>query len=195
VAALVLASASPRRRDLLQAAGLAFTVEPSDADETAPPGRTPEQVAEALAERKARSVAARRAGQACLVIGADTVVAVDGPAGPELLGKPADAAEARAMLARLSGTRHRVVTGVAVVRVADGVARVAHERTWVVMRPITEAEREAYAASGEWRDKAGGYAIQETADAFVTALEEGGFDNVVGLPVGLTRRLLAELGA
>ena len=107
------------------------------------------------------------------------------------MGKPADALEAREMLTRLSGTRHAVVTGVCVVRGADGEVFQGSERTWVVMREITPAEVEAYVASGEWEDKAGGYAIQETADAFVEALEGGGFDNVVGLPVGLTRELLS----
>ena len=94
------------------------------------------------------------------------------------------------MLERLSASRHRVVTGVAVVRARDGRAEAAFERTWVSMRALTDPEVEDYVASGEWRDKAGGYAIQETADRFVTGLEEGGFDNVVGLPVGLTLELL-----
>jgi septum formation protein len=97
------------------------------------------------------------------------------------------------MLRALSDTRHRVVTGVCVVRCRDGARCEAFERTWVVMRSITPAEIEAYVACGEWRDKAGGYAIQEHADAFVVSLEEGGFDNVVGLPVVLTLGLLARL--
>ena len=194
--AVVLASDSPRRRALLASAGLEFTVEAPAVDETPPPGQSPEQTAEILAERKARSVAARHRGEDCLVVGADTIVALEIGAGGacELLGKPADAAEARSMLERLSGSRHRVVTGVAVVRATDGALGRAHERTWVTMRALSPGEVRAYVASGEWRDKAGGYAIQETADAFVTGLEEGGFDNVVGLPVALTRRLLEELG-
>lgn len=96
------------------------------------------------------------------------------------------------MLRALSGTRHAVVTGVCVVRTPGQLALCEAERTWVTMRAITPAEIEAYVASGEWRDKAGGYAIQESADRFVTALEGGGFDNVVGLPVGLALRLLAR---
>jgi septum formation protein len=128
-------------------------------------------------------------------VGADTVVAV----GDLLLGKPAGPREAEAMLARLSGTRHRVVTGVCVVRCADAACggsgeEAAAETTWVTMRAITAAERADYVASGEWRDKAGGYAIQESADRFVTGLEGGGFDNVVGLPTGLTLALLARAG-
>src|SRR5207244_1499971 len=106
------------------------------------------------------------------------------------LGKPADEAQARAMLAQLSGSRHQVITGVCVTRSGDLGLHEGFERTWVTMRAIASSEIDAYVASGEWRDKAGGYAIQETADAFVSALEGGGFDNVVGLPVALTLRLL-----
>lgn len=169
---------------------MAFEVEASDVDESLAPGVGPERGAEELAERKARAIAARHAGHDVLVVGADTIVAVGAGDGARMLGKPADAADARAMLETLSGSRHRVVTGVCVVRALDGRALVEFERTWVSMRAITPAEVDAYVASGEWRGKAGGYAIQENADAFVTRLEEGGFDNVVGLPVELTRRIL-----
>jgi len=196
VAALLLASASPRRRDLLTAAGLRFRIEVSDADETLTGDLAPEEAARSLAERKTSAVAARHAGEDILVIGADTVVALDdagAPAGARLLGKPADEVEARAMLEALSGSRHRVITGVCVERCRDGERRSGFERTWVAMRPILQGEVQAYVASGEWRDKAGGYAIQENADAFVTSLEEGGFDNVVGLPVALAMALIAEL--
>ena len=191
---VVLASASPRRRDLLSAAGLDFEVEVAGVDEDLAGDETAEEAATLVAERKARAVAAARAGEDALVLGADTVVALTEDGRDRLLGKPADEAEARAMLESLSGSRHRVVTGVAAVRTRDGAVRSAFERTWVTMRPLTPDEVAAYVASGEWRDKAGGYAIQENADAFVTQLEEGGFDNVVGLPVELTRRLLGELG-
>lgn len=191
---VVLASASPRRRDLLAAAGLDFEVRVAGVDEDLAGGETAEEAAQLLAERKARAVAADLEGQEALVLGADTVVALSTPGGDRLLGKPADEVEARSMLEALSGSRHRVVTGVAVIRARDGALRGAYERTWVTMRPLTPAEVGAYVASGEWRDKAGGYAIQENADAFVTSLEEGGFDNVVGLPVSLAQGLLAELG-
>jgi septum formation protein len=186
---LVLASASPRRRDLLRDAGLIFEVEPADVDETLAPGTEPERGACELARAKARHVAARQ-GPDAWVIGADTVVAV----GSELLGKPASAGEAEAMLRKLSDTRHRVVTGVCVVRCADAHEWTEPETTFVTMRAIQADERAAYVASGEWRDKAGGYAIQETADRFVTALEGGGFDNVVGLPTRRTLALLARAG-
>lgn len=194
---LVLASASPRRRELLARAGLRFRVEPADVDESLEPGVDPVEAARALAERKARRVAARHPG-GVLVLGADTVVALPrrGRAvGHVLLGKPASSQEAAEMLRALSGTRHAVVTGVCVVRTSDGRVFRGHERTLVTMRALAPEEVDAYVASDEWRDKAGGYAIQETADRFVTALEGGGFDNVVGLPVPLALALLREAGA
>jgi septum formation protein len=197
VAELVLASASPRRRALLAAAGLVFAVEPTDVDETVTGAPEPEEAARDVARRKALCALARHRGERAWIIAADTVVALrpggEG-AGWRLLGKPADEAEARAMLASLSGTRHRVVTAVAVVRCRDGVLAESAETTVVAMRPIAPQEVADYAASGEWRDKAGGYALQETANRFVTGLEGGGFDNVVGLPVELTLALLAQLG-
>jgi septum formation protein len=192
--ALVLASASPRRRELLARAGLTFRVEPADVDESLEPGFEPEEAARVLAERKARRVAARHPHGA-FVLGADTVVALARGRSHELLGKPDSPADAARMLRSLSGTRHAVITGVCVVRTDDGRLFRGHERTLVRMRTITPAEIAAYVESGEWRDKAGGYAIQETADRFVTALEGGGFDNVVGLPVDLTVALLREAGA
>ncbi len=184
---ILLASASPRRRELLAATGLAFEVRATDAPEDVPPGIEPEAAAVLLAERKARA-AARTAD---FVLAADTIVAVGG----ELLGKPDGPADARRMLGRLSGTRHKVITGVCALRTDDGRTESAFERTFVTMRAIAPEEIEAYVASNEWEGKAGGYAIQETADRFVTRLEEGGFDNVVGLPVGLALELLGRLGA
>ena len=208
----MLASASPRRRELLRAAGLEPTVRASAVSEDLPAGIEPVRAALLLAERKARAVAGELAAEGrggtegrggaelpagAFVIGADTIVAIETPGEPggeRLLGKPADEAEAAAMLRLLSGSRHRVVTGVAVVA-PGGELLAGSETTWVTMRPLSAAEVTAYVASGEWRDKAGGYAIQESADAFVTRLEEGGFDNVVGLPVGLTLALLRRAGA
>lgn len=195
-ARLILASASPRRRALLEEAGLSFEVEPSCAPEEYSSEWTPEEVAVQLAERKARAVAERHPGERSWVLAADTVVALEVQGRVRLLEKPRDEAEAREMLELLSGSRHRVVTGVAVHPCAGGGrACAAFERTWVRMRPIAPAEIDAYVRSGEWRDKAGGYAIQENADAFVLELSEGGFDNVVGLPVALALRLLGESGA
>jgi septum formation protein len=188
---LVLASASPRRRELLERAGLQFTVEVSAVDEQLHPRTPPEEAALELAERKARAVASKLAARDLLVLAADTIVAV----ADVQLAKAADEREAAQMLRTLSGTRHRVITGVCALRTKDLALARGFERTFVTMRAIPEAEIAAYVASGEWQDKAGAYAIQETADRFVTQLEEGGFDNVVGLPVELSLRLLAELDA
>ena len=196
-ARIVLASASPRRRELLARAGLVFEVDPADVDESLSGDPEPLAAARALAERKARAVALRQSAPA-FVIGADTVVALS-PARPgarrELRGAPGSRAEATAMLRALSGTRHAVVTGVCVVRTPGATALVDAERTWVRMRAIAPQEIADYVASGEWRDKAGGYAIQENAERFVTELEGGGFDNVVGLPVARTLALLRAAGA
>jgi septum formation protein len=190
---LILASASPRRRELLAAAGYDFEIEPAGIDEDALDATDPLETARELARRKAVSVAGRHRGESVWVLGADTVVAVEAQGTWHLLGKPEDAGEAARFLERLSGSRHQVVTGIC-VHAPHGESLVEVERTWVTMRPIAPEERAAYVASGEWRGKAGGYAIQENADAFVTRLEEGGFDNVVGLPVARVGRLLARAG-
>jgi septum formation protein len=192
---IILASASPRRAELLAAAGVPFTVVPADIDETLRAGTQPEEGARSLAERKARAVADRLKQSAAFVLGADTIVSIDLPDGPRLLGKPENEFQARQMLRWLSGSRHRVITGVCAVRARDGVSVSGLERTFVTMRAIRAEEVDAYVASGEWRDKAGGYAIQESADRFVTGLEEGGLDNVVGLPVKLALELLGRIGA
>jgi len=194
---IVLASASPRRRRLLEEAGLRFRIEPAGVDESLPAAVDPEHAARSLAERKARAVGEAYRATPVLAIGSDTIVAVPVAtpgAAPRILGKPEDPAEARAMLASLSGTTHAVWTGVCVYDAARDRAEVDAECTRVTMRALAAGEIDAYVASGEWRDKAGGYAIQESADAFVTALEGGGFDNVVGLPVARTMALLARAG-
>jgi septum formation protein len=162
--AVVLASASSRRDHLLRQAGLVFEVVPADVDESLEEDLEPEVAAERLAARKAEAVAARIGPADRWVLGADTVVAVDSEEGTLLLGKPNGAAEARTMLARLSGTTHRVATGVCVVDARSGRRRCAVEVTRVTMRTLSTEEIAAYVASGEWEDKAGGYAIQERAD-------------------------------
>ena len=191
---LVLASASPRRRELLNRAGVAFEVQPTGADEGLTGKPLPEAAAQELALRKARWLAPRYADRDALLLGSDTIVALGDTGAGRLLGKPEGEEEALEFLSQLSGSTHRVVTGVAVVRTTDGAQRVACETTRVTMRELSMAERKAYVATGEWRDKAGGYAIQESADQFVTELAGGGFDNVVGLPVRLALRLIEELG-
>jgi septum formation protein len=200
-ARIILASASPRRRELLRAAGLDFEVRAGSIAEDLPAGISPEEGSTLLALRKARAATAALqaadpiGSSEAIVLAADTIVAIESAGGPVLLGQPADADEARAMLRQLSGSRHKVVTGVCALRARDAETVQGCERTFVTMRVITPAEIEGYVASREWDGKAGGYAIQETADRFVTRLEEGGFDNVVGLPVGLALELLARLGA
>ncbi len=186
---LILASSSPRRHALLRDAGVGFDVVPPPIDEPNLPSATtaPAAVAESLAYFKARSVA--EVHPFSCVLGADTVCASNSG---RILGKPADAADARAMLRSLSGTRHSVITGVALL--SPDARSIRSAVTHVTMRRMSEAELEAYVASGEWAGKAGAYAIQETADRYVERLE-GAFDNVVGLPVGLVRRMLEELDA
>jgi septum formation protein len=186
VAVVVLASASPRRRELLARIVADFRVVPSAIEETLDSGPY-ERAVTALAARKARAVAARL--HAGLVLGADTLVVVDGDA----LGKPEDAAAARAMLRRLRGRDHRVVTGVAVVDAESGRGREAVATSLVLMADYPESLIDGYVASGAPFDKAGGYAIQDLEGALVVGLV-GSYTNVVGLPLGLTRRLLAEAG-
>ncbi len=183
---LVLASASPRRSSLLESRGYRFTVRPSEVDETPPAGLTPPAIAETLALRKLRVVVPSVASG--VVIAADTIVVARG----DLLGKPLDAADAQRMLRTLSGTTHDVITGVALGWAPRGHEIVASKTTRVTMRVLTDAEIEGYIASGEPFGKAGSYAIQETGDRFVTAID-GPFDNVVGFPLDLFERLLAAL--
>ncbi|TAK75547.1 MAG: septum formation protein Maf [Dehalococcoidia bacterium] len=183
---VVLASASPRRRALVAALGVPFEADPADVDE-ASDERDPVRLAEALALSKARAVAARRPGD--VVIGSDTVVALEG----RLLGKPGDAAEARAMLHALRGRAHEVVTGVAVVVAGRHVEAVSHQRTAVVMRAYTDAECEEFIARGEPFDKAGGYAIQDAVFRPVARID-GCECGVIGLPLWTLRQCLAEAG-
>lgn len=180
---LVLASASPRRAELLAAAGLDFEVETADVDEAPRPGEPPGDYVRRLAETKARSIAAGRPD--CLVLGADTTVVVDG----EILGKPEGPADARAMLLRLQGRAHQVLTGVALV--CGAWARVEVATTDVWLAPMSDRDIDHYVASGEPLDKAGAYGIQGRASRFVTRID-GSYSNVVGLPVALVHRLLKE---
>lgn len=186
---LILASASPRRKDILAQAGLSFRIIESDVDErvAAVAGLPPAELACRLALLKAEAVA-RRAGTG-VVLGADTLVVADG----RILGKPRDEADARDMLRRLAGRTHSVITGVAVVDAASGRTRVSSEETLVTMRPLDEGEILAYVATGEPGDKAGAYAIQGRGAVLVTRVN-GCFYNVVGLPLAKTVLLLREFG-
>jgi septum formation protein len=180
----VLASASPRRRALLEAAGVAVDVDPVDVDEARLDGESPAQYVERLAREKA-AAGARRHPDA-LVLGADTTVTLDG----DVLGKPVDAAEAAGMLRRLSSRTHEVLTGIAIAWRGAIASHV--ERTAVAMAPLSEADIAWYVASGEPLDKAGAYAIQGLASRFIPRID-GSYTNVVGLPVtavlGLASRL------
>ena len=181
---LILASASPRRRELLRAAGFDFEVRPSGIEEKRRAGESGEEFALRAAREKALEVAAS-APPETLVLGADTVVIVDG----EVLGKPAGPDDAARMLRLLSGVTHRVVTGVCLVRAPDRIETLRPSVTLVTFRRLGEQEISEYVSSGEPLDKAGAYGIQGLASKFVTRIE-GCYFNVVGLPVALVYELL-----
>jgi septum formation protein len=182
---LVLASRSPRRTELLLELGIPFEVRPVDIDETVDPALAKGRAVEDLARRKAFATP-RKSGE--WVIAADTLVYL----GEKPLGKPTDREDARRMLQGLSGSRHAVISGVALIG-AGGRMVLGHEVTEVVMRPLSASEIDRYVESGECDDKAGAYAIQETGDRFIAALG-GSWSNVVGLPMGLLVDLLRILG-
>ncbi len=184
---LVLASASPRRLDMLARIGVVpGCVDPAEINEDARPGELPQMNVTRLAREKAVAVAARHAGH--VVLAADTVVA----AGRRILPKAETAETGRHCLALLSGRRHHVLTAVAVIDAA-GKVRERLSDTIVMFKPLTTAEIEAYLAGGEWQGKAGGYAIQGRAEAFVRALS-GSHSGVVGLPLYEARNLLIASG-
>jgi nucleoside triphosphate pyrophosphatase len=182
---LVLASSSPRRREILETLGLVFEIRASDVDESLAWGESPFDAAERLAREKARRVSASEAG--AVVVAADTIVVLEG----RPLGKPADREDAARMLRELRGRRHEVVTGLAVAR--DAALRSGRDVTGVVFAPMTEEEIRLYAASGEPDDKAGAYALQGIGGLFIERIE-GSPSNVIGLPVRLLARLLGEVG-
>lgn len=184
---VVLASASPRRRELLGALGLDVEIRPADLDETPRPRESPRDLVIRLAQEKADAVV----GRGELAIAADTIVVIDG----EILGKPIDPADACRALARIAGRVHEVWTGVALVELAgDGGRRTVADadRTLVRMASLTSEEIAEYVATGEPLDKAGSYAIQGVGALHVEAID-GNYSNVVGLPLPLVRRLFARL--
>ncbi len=183
---IILASNSPRRRELLGQIGVRdFRVLSPDVDERTQPGLSPAQMVEELSLRKAR--AAEKAGSGGLIIAADTVVALDGAA----LGKPRDEEDAFAMLSALSGREHHVYTGVTLLR--DGRAATGHEQTAVRFRALEPQEIRGYIATGEPMDKAGAYGIQGVGALLVEGIR-GDYCNVVGLPVFRLGRMLSEFG-
>jgi septum formation protein len=183
---LWLASASPRRRQLLESLRLAFEVEAANVDETLLPGEAPASAVLRLAQLKAEAVAATH--PETWTLGSDTLVEVDG----RPFGKPSDEAEARRMLAALSNRTHSVWTGVAMARAGQAtLARAAEAR--VTFRALETTEIDAYVSDGEPLDKAGAYAFQGKARAFVVSVE-GEESTVIGLPLGLTRELLRACG-
>lgn len=185
---LVLGSASPRRLELLAQIGVVpDAVDPADIDETPLQGELPRAYALRLAVEKAQAVGAR--WDDALVLCADTVVS----AGRRILDKPADETAARASLGLLSGRRHRVTSGVALFRTSDARLWSRRVETQVKMKRLSDAEIAAYLASGEWRGKAGGYAIQGQAGAFAPSIN-GSYSNVVGLPLAETAGMLEGAG-
>jgi len=184
---IILASSSPRRRELLHALGLPFQVLTSDVDETTDPNRTPDEIVTELALRKAREIA--RKTDEGIVIGADTIVVLE----QTVLGKPRDEADAFRMLSNLQGREHTVFSGVAVIDAASGREEVTFRSTRVRMRSMSEAEIRAYIATGEPMDKAGSYAIQGFGATLVEGIV-GDYFTVVGLPLHATAELLARFG-
>ena len=182
---LILASGSPRRKDLLEQAGYLFEVIVSDAEEDAPANATPAEAAERNACLKAHAVA-KKVGDNSIVIGADTVVAIEGT----IFGKPSDEHAAKDMLERLSEKTHQVSTGVCII--GGGIIESFHVTTDVTFKALTESEIDAYIACGEPMDKAGAYGIQGEGGKFVDRIN-GDYDNVVGLPVNELARKLQEM--
>jgi len=187
---LLLASNSPRRRELLGNAGFDFEVIPSGVDEGEPSaGELPEEYARRVARDKALDVASR-SPSGSLVLGADTIVTLGGL----ILGKPAGPSDATRMLRLLSGQTHEVITAICLVRAPDQIEALKHESTFVAFRELSEDEIHAYVASHEPFDKAGAYAIQGLASKFVTHIS-GCYFNVVGLPVALLYEILKTVPA
>ena len=188
---LILASASPRRAEILRNAGFEFETHATDADESRRARESAATYVRRVANAKARAAAEKFAGKSgrTIVIGADTVVVANG----KILGKPSDVKDARRMLRLLSGKTHRVLTGLAIVSLPDGAERHHVETTRVRFRKMSNAEIDDYIATGEPFGKAGAYAIQGIGGRYITQIE-GCYFNVVGLPLARLCKVLATLG-
>jgi septum formation protein len=187
---LILASASPRRAEILTAAEIPFETRVVNIDEARYPGEAPGKMVERLARTKAEACALKLGAKyPAIVLGADTVVV----AGAEVLGKPSSPLVAREMLLKLRGREHQVITGFAVLRLSGGALRTGHEITRVWIAPMTDVEVDTYVATGEPLDKAGAYAIQGIAGRFIPRIE-GCYFNVVGLPLARIWQALLDLG-
>lgn len=182
-ASIILASVSPRRKELLTEAGYEFTVVAPEVDELAFEDSDACKLAERLALAKAKDVAGKFPGS--LVIGADTVVDFQG----QIVGKPADAEEAEVITRKLFSAPHRVITAVAIVRMADGEEIVESDSTTIYPKVLTDKQIAGHIKSESWRDKAGAYAIKEGGDAFIDRIE-GSLTNVMGLPMELLQRMM-----
>ena len=180
---IILASGSPRRKELMERAGLDFSIVTADVDETIPEGTPPNEAVTALAVKKARAVARDHPDR--LVIGADTVVSIDG----RILGKPSDAEDARRMLSLLSGRMHRVYTGIALIK--NDRVKSFYDETAVHFYKLSDEEIRAYIATGEPMDKAGAYGIQGRGCTLVQRIE-GDFFNVVGFPIAKIYREMRD---
>lgn len=185
---LVLASSSPRRAELLRAAGFDFDILSAVIDEGIRPGEQPEEYVLRLASEKTAAGQSSMAHDDALVLGADTAVVV----GKEILGKPKDDADVARMLRQLSGRSHRVITGVSLRRGAREAREIDLTAVW--FNTLAAEEIEWYVASGEGRDKAGAYAIQGRAARFIPRID-GSYSNVVGLPIALVQAMISELGS
>ena len=190
---LILASGSPRRAEILTAVGWQFTKQVADVDESIRQSETPENYVRRLAKEKAVAIAVLH--ENALVLGADTTVVIN----DEIIGKPVDLNDARAMLKKLSGNRHEVLTGVALVKVSSSESQVpsletvvAFERTRVKFAAMSDAEIEFLVEKGAPLDKAGAYAVQAQAALFIEGIE-GDYWNVVGLPVRLVYELMKKI--
>jgi septum formation protein len=184
---LILASASPRRADLLREAGIDVKIEPANVDEDVTPHELPEAYVRRVAEAKGRAISGRAPGR--VVLAADTAVVVDG----EILGKPSSPEDAARMLRMLSGRRHQVISGVCLFKDQISIVETVVEVSTVEFAVLSPAEIDWYVASGESMDKAGGYGIQGLASRFVTRIE-GSYSNVVGLPIAVVYRMCMEAG-